>query len=102
MSMSPMIGEEETQRQQEERIRREREERAKSRAQVREQLGAGMRKTFKLLLGAALVLYLVINGGHFQSLTSFLSQRLSAKVNVHSTLKQGALKYQNEVDDVTK
>jgi hypothetical protein len=98
MSMSPMIGEEETQRQQEERTRRERAAREKFRRETREQLGAGARKTFKFLLGATVVLYLVMNAGHFKD----LGQTLSAKVNAHSTLKQSALKYQNEVDQVAK
>jgi hypothetical protein len=97
-----MIGEEEAQRQQEERARREREERAKAKAQRREQLAAGTRKIFKFLLGATVVLYLVVNGGRFQAVSGWLGERFSAKVNAHSTLKQNALKHQDEVDLVIK
>ncbi|MDR3456677.1 MAG: hypothetical protein P4N60_04480 [Verrucomicrobiae bacterium] len=102
MAMSPMIGEEETQRQREIRTRLEREEREQARARFRQQLAARARKTFVFLFGAAVVLYLVVNTGRFQDYGSQAGRRISAKVNSHSTLKQNALKYEEEVDTITK
>jgi len=102
MAMSPMIGEEETQRQQEIRTRYMREERSKSWTRFRQQLVASTRKTFVFLFGAAVVLYLVVNAGRFQDYSSQAGQKLSVTVNAHNTLKQEALKYEEEVDKVSK
>ena len=102
MAMSEMIGEEETQRQRENRARRKREERVKSRAEFRRQLAKSARKTFVVLFGAAVVLYLVVNAGRFQNISSQAGQQLSAKVNSHNALKREALKYEDEVNEVIK
>jgi len=102
MAICPMFGEEETQRQQELRIRRQREARAAARAKFRQQLVDSARKTFFFLFGATVVLYLVINAGRFQEYSTQVGHKLSAKVNAHSNLKQSALKYQDEVDQITK
>ena len=102
MAISPMIGEEETQRQHDGRVRRQREHRAKSRAQFREHLAASVRKTFVFLFAMTVILYVVLHGERFQGYTGQLGHKLSAKINSHNTLKQNALKYEEEVDLVTK
>ncbi|HEV2693289.1 MAG TPA: hypothetical protein VG347_10380 [Verrucomicrobiae bacterium] len=102
MAINPMIGEEETQRQHEGGIRRAREERAKSRIRFCHQLAASVRKTFVFLFGTAAIVYLAMNGGRLQGFTGQLTQRISAKINNHSNLEQGALKHEDEVDQVIK
>lgn len=102
MAMNPIIGEEETQRQREYRTWREREERIKSRAQLRRQIAGCVSKTCIFLFGVAVILYFAINSDRFQGYTNQFSQKLSAQVNAHSTLKKSALKYEEEVDQVTK
>ena len=102
MAMSAMIGEEETQRQQENRIRRQREELEQARAKFREQMAAGARKTFIFLFGAAVVLYFTVNGLRFQDATSRIGQRITTQANAHNALKQKALNYENEVNEVTE
>ena len=102
MAISPMIGEEETQRQQEDRTRRQREQRAKSRAQFREHLAASVRKTFVFLFAMTVILYVVLHGERFQGYTGQLSHKLSAKINSHNALKQNALQHEEEVDQVLK
>jgi hypothetical protein len=101
MAMSSPIGEAEVRRRQAEVAQRERERREKSRAHLREQLGAGLRKTFSFVIAATVVLYLVLNGGHFKSVAQF-GQRLSAKVSAHTAIKPGSLSDQKDLDEVTK
>jgi len=105
MDMSSMIGVEETQRQEEIHVRLEREERAKARGQFRKELAASMRNIMIFLVGAVVVLFCVLNSGRFQDFSGQVGQRLTAQASAHSAqgvLKQTALDYQNEVDEITK
>lgn len=102
MAMSEMIGEEETQRQREIRVRLKHEERVKSRSEFRRRLSACSRKIIVLLLGVVAVFVILASSPRIQSYASQLGQQLPVPTVTPNPLKQSALKYEDEVNEVIK
>ena len=106
MDMMPAISEAETQRRSQIREQRKLDDRAQTRSRWRRLLVSGMRRAFIFLLGTALVAFIV---AHRQRIDSLAAQKvggvvaqLRVKTDTADPLRQSALNYEKEVEEVAK
>jgi len=103
--MSPLFDEAETQRRKQIHDRLMREQRAQFWARLRHKLSSGVRSIFIFLLGAAFV---VLALSHWNEINSVAAQKASRVVErvkskqQSNPLRQSALDYEKEVEDVAK
>lgn len=98
---SPSISEAEAQRQAQIRDRLLRNYRAQEQSRLRQASDTGARKIFILLLGAAIVTFMVAHRNEINSVATKKIERIVTRIhskNESSPLRQSALNYEKEVN----
>lgn len=99
---SPVISEAEAQRRAQLHDQLLRRHLAKERMRLRQEADSGVRTIFILLLGAAIVMFLVAHRNEINSVATKKIERIVTQIhskNESSSLRQGALNYEKEVND---
>ncbi len=105
MAMTPLIGEAKVIRLRENGADLRRKARARWLAELRRQIACGSRKTFVFLLGATLFVFLFSHERDIQRVTDAKVGRVVAKIEASSKsspLRQNALNYEREVNEIAK
>jgi hypothetical protein len=103
--MSPAISAAETQRRAQLREQSRRDFCAQARIRLRRKIFSGVRRTFVFLLGAAIMTFVVAHRNQIHALATQKICRVVAhvksKANAADPLRQSALNYEKEVEEVT-
>jgi hypothetical protein len=102
MAMPPVAVGEKLQRRAEKRRAKKSAGRARPHSELGRAMGNVFRSVLVFLMVVSALLYLAANSDRFQTLTGQVATKLTTQANAKSTLRQGALQHEREVNEVTQ